>query len=140
MLFVRFFWLWVSFLALTVSLQNKTLKTSYFCLARLVVTIHFSVHMLFPQVFQAFIHGFFLQQERRIHTITLMHYSLSKFTGEWFANHSNPIHICTPITRIVTTKLARLFLKSSYPIKRCLGLADAPEQFKSRCVKTISFS
>ena len=32
----------------------------------------FSVHMLFPQVLGAFIHFFFLQQERRIHRITLM--------------------------------------------------------------------
>ena len=31
-------------------------------------------------------------------------YSLSEFTGEWFTNRSNHIHIFTPITRIVATK------------------------------------
>ena len=33
-----------------------------------------------------------------------VHYSLSKFTGEWFTNRSNHIHRFTPITRIVATK------------------------------------
>ena len=33
-----------------------------------------------------------------------VHYSLSKFRGEWFTNHSNHIHIFTPITRAVATK------------------------------------
>ena len=32
----------------------------------------FSVHMLFPQVFYAFIHGSVPQRERRIHIITLV--------------------------------------------------------------------
>ena len=32
----------------------------------------FSVHMLFPQVFLAFIHGLFRQRERQIHRIALM--------------------------------------------------------------------
>ena len=43
--------------------------------------------------------------QRRIHRIALMftiHYL--DFTGEWFINHSNHIHIFTPITRIVVTK------------------------------------
>ena len=38
------------------------------------------------------------------HNHSYVHYSLSKFTGEWFANHSNHIHIFTPITRVVATK------------------------------------
>ena len=38
------------------------------------------------------------------HNHSHVHYSLSKFTGEWFTNHSNQIHIFTPITRIVATK------------------------------------
>ena len=37
--------------------------------------------------------------------LTYVHYSLSKFTGEWFINHSNHLtHILTPITRVVATK------------------------------------
>ena len=32
------------------------------------------------------------------------HYSLSSVHSEWFANHSNHIHIFTPITRIMATK------------------------------------
>ena len=32
-----------------------------------------------------------------------VHYSLSKFTGEWFTNHSNHIHIFTSITLVATT-------------------------------------
>ena len=34
--------------------------------------------------------------------------SLSKFTGEWFTNHSDHIHIFTPITRRVATKVRSL--------------------------------
>ena len=34
------------------------------------------------------------------------HYSLSSVHSEWFTNHSNHIHIFTPNTRIVATKLA----------------------------------
>ena len=48
----------------------------------------FSVHMLFPQVFNAFIHGFFSQRERQIHTITLMftiHYPNSRANGSLIA-------------------------------------------------------
>ena len=55
----------------------------------------FSIHMLFLQVFRAFIHGLFTQRERRIHRITLIF--ISKFTGECH------IQIFTPIKRIVTT-------------------------------------
>ena len=33
------------------------------------------------------------------------HYSLSSVHSEWFTNHSNHIHIFTPITRIVATKV-----------------------------------
>ena len=36
-----------------------------------------------------------------------VHYSLSKFRGEWFTNRSNHIHIFTPITRIVATKVSQ---------------------------------
>ena len=66
----------------------------------------FSVHTLFPQVF--------LGVRSRVCSATrtpnsqnhsYVHYSLSKFTGEWFTNHSNHIHIFTPITRIVPTKV-----------------------------------
>ena len=39
------------------------------------------------------------------HNHSNVHYSLSKFTGEWFTNHSNHIHRFTPITRIVATKV-----------------------------------
>ena len=39
------------------------------------------------------------------HNHSYVHYSVSKFTGEWFTNHSNHIHIVTPITGIVATKV-----------------------------------
>ena len=39
------------------------------------------------------------------HNHSYVKYSLPKFTGEWFTNHSNHILIFTPITRIVATKL-----------------------------------
>ena len=51
----------------------------------------FSVHVLFPQVSWALIHGFFSQRERQIHTITLMftiHYLNSRANGS----------LITPIT------------------------------------------
>ena len=73
----------------------------------LVATIHFSpftccFHRFFRRSFTAF----FSQRERQIHTITLMctiHYLNSRVNR--FTNHSNHIHIFTPITRIVATKL-----------------------------------
>ena len=69
-----------------------------------MVTICFSsAHMLFLQVFWAFIHGFFFLQRER----SYVHYSPAKFTGEWFTNHSNHIRIFTPITRKVATKAPR---------------------------------
>ena len=39
------------------------------------------------------------------HNHSYVHYSLSKFTGERFTNHSNHIYKFTPITRIVATKV-----------------------------------
>ena len=48
----------------------------------------FSVHVLFPQVFEAFIHGFVPQRECQIHTITLMftiHYLSSQENGSLIA-------------------------------------------------------
>ena len=74
----------------------------------LVATIHlspFTCNMLFPQVLKAFIHALLPQRERRIHRITLMfnvHYLNP--TGRRLTNHSNLIHIFTPITRMVATK------------------------------------
>ena len=44
-----------------------------------------------------------------------VHYSLSKFTGEWFTNHPNHIHTFTPITRIGAAKVSDL-LGSSHKI------------------------
>ena len=49
-------------------------------------------------------------------------YSLCQFTGEWFTNHSNHIHIFTPIARIVATKLTTLihdirYAKTNHRIK-----------------------
>ena len=44
-----------------------------------------------------------------------VHYSLSEFTGEWFTNHSNHIHIFTPITRIVATKVCSHWASSDIP-------------------------
>ena len=84
----------------------------------------FSVHMLFPQVFGAFIHGFFsATRTPNSQNHSYLHYSLSKFMGEWFTNHSNHIHIFTPITRIVATKfLHEKFnagLKASFSIHKC---------------------
>ena len=43
------------------------------------------------------------------HNHSYLHYSLCKFTGEWFTNHSNHIHRFTPITRIVATDVASFF-------------------------------
>ena len=63
------------------------------------------------------------------HNHSYVHYSLSKFTGEWFTNHANRIHIFTPITRIVATKvrtsqqsskMLRPFLEISFCNPDCL--------------------
>ena len=48
------------------------------------------------------VRGSFQSQITR--TITI-HFLM--FTGEWFTNHSNHIHIFTPITRMVATKVVR---------------------------------
>ena len=66
----------------------------------------FSVHMLFPQVFFC-VQSRFLSATRTPNSQnhSYVHYSLSKFTGEWFTNDSNHIHIFTPITRIVANSV-----------------------------------
>ena len=51
----------------------------------------FSIHVPFPQVFKAIIHGFFLQRERWIHTITLIF--TGHYVNSWFTNLSNHIHM-----------------------------------------------
>ena len=68
----------------------------------------FSVHVLSPQVFAAFIHG--------IHRITLIftiHYLNSQANSSLFI-HSNHIHKITPITRIVATKDIKHLLRHSH--------------------------
>ena len=68
----------------------------------------FSVHVLFPQVFLAFIYGLFsATRTPNSQSRSYVHSSLS-IRGEWSTNHSNHIHIFTPITRIVATKLLEL--------------------------------
>ena len=54
--------------------------------------------------------GFFFSATRTPNSLnhSYVHYSLSKFTGEWFTNHSNHIHIFTPITRMVATMVRGL--------------------------------
>ena len=65
----------------------------------------FSVHMLFLQFWGGFICGFFATTRTPTSpNHSYLHYSLCKFTGEWFTNHSNHIHRFTLITRIVATK------------------------------------
>ena len=76
----------------------------------LVVTIKFS---LFICCFGGFggcsFTRLFPQRERRIHrNHSCVHYSLSKFTGKWFTNHSNHIQLFTPITRKVATKVQKI--------------------------------
>ena len=48
---------------------------------------------------------FFATQTPNSQNHSYVHYSLSKFTGEWFTNRSNHIHVFTPITRTMATKL-----------------------------------
>ena len=61
----------------------------------------FSVHTLFPQVFGAFIHGFFLQRERQIHTITLV-----------FTIHKSRVNV---ITRMYIHYSRRMVLANALP-------------------------
>ena len=70
--------------------------------------------MLFPQVLGAFVHGFFATRTPNSQNHSYVHYSLSKFTGEWFTNHSNHIHRFTPITRIVATKINNFYSDNSH--------------------------
>ena len=70
-----------------------------------MATIHFSFTCCFRRFLRRSFTGLFPQRERQIHRITLtftVHYLNSRAT--WFTNHSNHIHIFTPITRIVATK------------------------------------
>ena len=76
----------------------------------LVATIHFS---LFTCCFLRFffdVHSclFSAMRTPTSQNHSYVHNSLSKFTGEWFTNHSNHIHIFTPNTRIVATKVRAL--------------------------------
>ena len=48
-----------------------------------------------------------------------VHYSLSKFTGEWFTHHSIRINIFTPITRIVVITLKSVFDSALRTVCRC---------------------
>ena len=64
----------------------------------------FSVHMLFLQFFSVHSRVLFATRTPNSQNHSCVHCSLSKFTGAWFTNHSNHIHIFTPITRIVATK------------------------------------
>ena len=84
----------------------------------------FSVHVLFPQGFFG-VHSRVLFTTRTLnsHNHSYVHYSLPKFTGEWFTNRTNHIQIFTPITRIVATKVGfkskhnfflRRFLRGKY--------------------------
>ena len=62
--------------------------------------------MLFPPVsFALHSRSFSVTRTPNSRNHSYVHYSLSKFTGKWFTNHSNHIHIFTPITRIVATKV-----------------------------------
>ena len=74
----------------------------------LVATIHFSP---FTCCFRKFLvlHSRAFSATRTPNSLNYsqVRYSLSTFTGEWFTNHANHIHIFTPITGIVATKVAR---------------------------------
>ena len=71
-----------------------------------MATIRFSPFTCcFRSLFGAFIHGVFSATRKpNSHNHSYVPYSLAKFTGEWFTNHSNHIYIFTPITRIVATR------------------------------------
>ena len=77
----------------------------------LAATIHFSPFTCcFRELFSVHSRLFAATRTPNSHNHSYLHYSLCKFTGEWFhgrkrlTNHSDHIHIFTPITRIVATK------------------------------------
>ena len=83
----------------------KTTKT----VMNLMATIHFSPFTCcFRKFFRrSFMRFFSATRTPNSQNHSYVHYSLSKFTGEWFTNHSNHIHRFTPITRKVATKVMK---------------------------------
>ena len=77
--------------------------------------------MLFPQVFWAFIHGFSRNKNAEfIESLSCSLVTISKFTCEWFTNHSNyHIHIFPLITRTCSL-CCKLFFPLSGP-RKALG-------------------
>ena len=104
-----------------------------------MATINFS---LFTCCFRRFlgVHSrvLFATRTPNSHNHSYVHYSLSKFTGEWFTNHSNHIHRFTPITRIVATKdlsVGKRHSRTSYQYQVPLKLYLGPQ--KKSPVRTI---
>ena len=71
----------------------------------LVATIHFSPFTCCFRKFFRLSQAFFHNENAKFTDNSYVRYSLSRFTGEWFADHSNHIHRSTRITRIVATKV-----------------------------------
>ena len=68
--------------------------------AMVVATIHFSTCCF--RKFLGELHSRFpAARTLNSHNHSYLHWSLCKFTGERFTNHSNHVHILTPITQIV---------------------------------------
>ena len=72
----------------------------------MVATIHispFTCCFCFCKFFRRPFTGLFRNEKvfnENSHNHSYVRYSLFRFTGEWFTNHSNHIHRFTPITRI----------------------------------------
>ena len=95
-------------------------------LGNLVAAIHFSPFTCcFRSLFGRSFTGFFsATRTPNPHNHSHVHYSLSKFTGEWFTSHSNHIHRFTPITRIVATKV-----RYEFPI---FSAPEGPKPYRKR--------
>ena len=85
--------------------ERTTLAWNVHSCPGLVATIHLSP---FTHCFRKFFWRSFMVFSATTlpnsHNHSYVRHSLSKFTSEWFTNHSNHIHRFTPITRVVATK------------------------------------
>ena len=111
------------------------------CVQVLVATIHFSP---FTCSFCKFFWPSFTDFCSATTTLnsqnhSYVHYSLSEFTGEWFTKiTSNHIHIFTPITRIVATKVQVLSIK----LERFFRSRLSPQNYQvaSNCCELCLFA
>ena len=96
--------------------QNHPFTKLPFCFLSLVATIHFSAFTCCFRKFWGRSFTLFLSATRtpNLQNHSYVHYSLSKFTGEWFTNHSNQIHIFTPITRMMATTICHYYGINSF--------------------------